>query len=553
MAKIGLDFGTTYSVISRIKEQQGGHVKVEACALREGGFRTEIQDSLVVKSNDGELLFGPSARIKVGRKGTVAYEGFKLMLAEKNGEMLRQRHYDNVFTPREIVSAYVGDLLKQYIATSGQDVIDKLVVGVPEIWFTNLATNDCRTTLKEIIQKSGYVREAELVSEPVAACAYFVQNYFETTGKKYEGKILIVDYGGGTLDIALCDVKSNHDGSSSEVKVIARAGEGWNTQGTVGKAGMAFMEEIVKIALRKAGFQDDEIVSDQKFFKCVHDIETLIMGRGGEIARTFKMNQLSKPESITRTFDSIEYKDEDYTVTYGMLAQAYNHIIRELLDKKLKDIMKYMDVERIDYSGIGKQDDFKIAMVGGFCNFYLTEKQIRDKFEDYADDDKRFMNIIADRRDSEKAVSYGAALIANEVVTFKQVAPYSLGFSSKSGGPWFAINKGDDIEFGKVKMFTGKNGEEMIFSGGSIPLLAFQFGDSTIVKEPLPEYKEKLKLEKMKCYKFGYSLDQSMVITLHKWLVPTLSRPDIVKEEEIVVLNEIYAMLGDLIVVGGKR
>ncbi len=33
--KVGLDFGTTYSVISRIKEKQGGHISVEACALRE--------------------------------------------------------------------------------------------------------------------------------------------------------------------------------------------------------------------------------------------------------------------------------------------------------------------------------------------------------------------------------------------------------------------------------------------------------------------------------------------------------------------------------------
>ena len=35
--KIGLDFGTTYSVLSRLKKGEDGRVQAEACALREGG------------------------------------------------------------------------------------------------------------------------------------------------------------------------------------------------------------------------------------------------------------------------------------------------------------------------------------------------------------------------------------------------------------------------------------------------------------------------------------------------------------------------------------
>lgn len=559
--KIGLDFGTTYSVISRIKEKQGGNISVEACALREGGARAEIQDSIVLKNKEGQLFLGPSARRKVGKIGTVTYTGFKMMLAETDQTLLAQRNYDEIFTPKKIIKEYIDDLLTQYLSTlNGNPTrIEKLVVGVPEIWFTSALTIDCRTALKDIIQGLDYVDNVELVSEPAAACAYFVQNYYESTGKKYEGKILIVDYGGGTLDIALCDVKGN--GISSEVKAIARAGEGWNTQGTIGKAGMAFMEEIVKIALRKEGFKDSDIISDQKFFSMVQYIEQELMSRVGEIKNSLGKYRLKfeTPEEINEIFDTFEYKDNEIEVSYGMLVQAYNTIIRDSLDNKLNEIIEYMNTKGIEYRGGGEKDDFKIALVGGFCNFYLTEYQIKEKFESvFGVEDKRYKYIIADRRDCEKAISYGAALIANEIIAFKQVAPYSLGFASKLNPdkPFFAIKKGDDIEFGKVKMFSSDDGQPMLFRGNGIPLIAFNFEDDPKymeAKEPLKVYQEKLNLEKDKIYQFGYSLDQSMVITLHKLVVPDRNNPDCVKDESKVTLDDIYNMMGNLMLIGGRK
>lgn len=329
--KIGLDFGTTYSVLSRLKRGNDGQVTAEACALREGGGRTEIQDSIVLKNKNGQLLFGAAARGKIGRSRTVTYTGFKMMLAETDQEILKQRNYDETYTPEKVVVEYISDLLNQFTTNSRQDRIDKLVVGVPEIWFASTRTIDSRTILKNIIQSTGYVNEVEIVSEPAAACAYFVQNYSEKKKKQYEGKILVIDYGGGTLDIALCEVTGN--GTSNDVKVIARAGAGWNTQGRVGKAGMAFMEEIVRIALKSGGLEKTDFASDQKFFECVQYIEMQIMSRTDDIRKSFRMNSLEPMEHITDEFDTIEYMDEEYEVTYGMLAQAYNRIIRGPLVK----------------------------------------------------------------------------------------------------------------------------------------------------------------------------------------------------------------------------
>ena len=548
MSKIGMDFGTTYSTISMITRD--GTLK--DCDLNGEGKPTVV-DSLVVKDRNGKLVVGPLARDLVGKKSTVAYRGFKMMLAEDEGRWA-ERNYSNEFPPALIVKEYIGKLLEKYNTSrrvSPKEEIEKLVVGVPEIWFARTRTMDCRSELKKIIESLGYVQDVELVSEPAAACAYFAYNYKQITGHVYEGKILLVDYGGGTLDIALCDVKGN--GESSDVKAIARSGAGWNSEGQLGKAGLAFIEEIVKTALIAGGVEKESLHQDDKFYKCTYSIEQALMSKVTEIEETFEMNSLSDIEEIEDEFYPLEYHDEEYIVTYGMLAQAYNAVIRDLLGRKLDDIIEKMREKGIPYDT--SQRNFKIALVGGFCNFYLTKRQIEEKF-DRAVNDIRFQEIIRTVSDCEKAITYGTALIANGVIGFKQVAPYSLGFAAKGADKknyQWAIKKGDDVEFGKVRMFQF-NGMDMIFQGNFIPRIAFNFEENlkyAEAKEPLAAYKERLRLEPGKYYKFGYSLDNSMIITLHKWIIPNRENINQVEGEEKVVLDDIYSLMGNLMVVGG--
>lgn len=547
MSKIGMDFGTTYSTISMIT----GDGTLKDSELNGEGKPTVV-DSLVLKDKKGQLLVGPLARDQVGKRNTTAYRGFKMMLAEDES-MWSGRNYDKEFSPAAIVMEYIGKLLEKYNISRKKEkneTIDKLVVGVPEIWFARTRTIDCRGELKRIIESLGYVRDVELVSEPAAACAYFAYNYKNITGRLYEGKILLVDYGGGTLDIALCDVREN--GDRSEVKAIARAGAGWNSEGQLGKAGLAFIEEIVRIALRSQGVSEETIRQDDKFYKCTYSIEQALMAKTTDIEETFEMNALGDMEDIEDIFYSIDYHDEDYDITYGMLAQAYNTVIRDLLDEKLNDIIKYMNGKGIPYDA--GQQNFKIALVGGFCNFYLTKKQIQEKF-DMAVDDIRFQEMIRTVADCEKAITYGAALIANGIIGFKQVAPYSLGFAATGARQedyLWAIRKGDDVEFGKVKMFQ-MNGTDMVFQGNFIPRIAFNFEEDLSyarAEPPLADYRERLRLEPGKYYKFGYSLDHSMAITLHKWIIPSIKDMNKVEGEEKVVLDDIYSLMGNLMVIG---
>lgn len=554
---VGLDFGTTYSFLSRIREQydnSGNLISVdpEAC-LPSVNAQSPSIDSIVLKNPDGTLLFGPLARQKTGRKGTTSYKGFKMMLAETDQEVLRTRGYDDACTPRMIVSAYLENILKNHLAMN-PDVtcIDKLVVGVPEIWFSDIATIDCRVTLEDTLSAFPFVGSVELVSEPAAACAYFADNYKKINkGKLFQGRILLVDYGGGTLDIALCDVRQNS--YTSEVSVLRRAGAGLNEEGFIGKAGMAFMEAVVKLALQTSGMTDEEIVRHKHFYRSVHAVECALMNRMPDIQAMFDFSKLLDRTELDDVFYDFDFDDEDITVTYGMLAKAYQQVIYPVLEEKLDEIIGYMDTKGINWR-VNSDDNFKIALVGGFCNFYLTQEQIEEKFKKAAGDDPRFSGIFSNKSQCEMAISYGAALIANETVGFKPLAPYHLGIArGTKEAPkefYYAIHKGDEIVYNEPVFITDEEGQERLFAASSIPLLAFSLDDKMEFAqwgEATERYQSKLTLTKNKVYKIGFSLDRSMRITLHKHVVDDPSRLDVVSDKSSVRLNDdIYSILGNI-------
>ncbi len=553
---LGLDFGTTYSVISRIKEQFDNSGKLvavepEACLPSENAHSPCV-DSIVLKNADGSLLFGPLAREKTGRKGSTAYKGFKMMLAQNNEESLAARGYDSQFTPRRIVSEYLNNLLQNHLAMNPSVTkVDKLVVGVPEIWFSDLTTIDCRMTLEETLSAFPFIRSVELVSEPAAACAFFADNYKKlNNGSLFKGRILLVDYGGGTLDIALCDVVQS--AATSEVSVLRRAGAGLNEEGFIGKAGMAFIEAVVKLALQPLGLRDDEMLRHKHFYRSVHSVESALMNRMPEIQDQFDFTELAERTEIDEPFYDFEFDDEEIVVTYGMLAKAYQQVIQPVLDEKLTEIIAFMDANGINWR-VNGDDNFKIAMVGGFCNFYLTQEQIEQKFGRSAGD-RRFSGIITNRRDCEKAISYGAALIANEITSFKQRAPYHLGIARGTKEDprdfYYAIHKGDEIKYDVPVFIKDADGNERLFAASSIPLLAFSLDDDMKFAqwgEATARYKSKLTLTKNKVYKIGFSLDRSMRITIHKHIVEDPSRTDLVSDASSVRLNDdIYSILGNI-------
>lgn len=551
---VGFDGGTTYSVISRIEKKyndEGNLISSQPVVCYPyGTTNPPCVDSMVARDADGDWYFGLDARNEAGTEGVTVYKGFKMLLTERNPAVLAERHYDAQYTPEDIMERFLGELLQKYLSTvPEEDHISKLVVGVPEIWKKSVGTLDSRAILQDILEKFGFIDTVELVSEPEAACAYFVNNYQKIhQGTPFEGHVLLVDYGGGTLDIALCRVQRKDSGN--EVEVICRAGAGENEEGTVGKAGMAFVEGVTLLALEGSGLQRDEILADEQFPAAVQSVENDLMKNQSKIANRFAGEELMEWTEIGDEFTKVRFGKKKHIVTYGMLAQAYGQVIEPVLDAKLDEIIGYMDANGIQWRG-GKEDTFKAALAGGFCDFYLTQDQIQKKLA-YAPGDRRFQGMVTKPGERQMAVAFGAALIADSVTSVKQSAPFHLGFAKgtreKATEVFWAIHKGDEIVYNEPVFIRNAQGEEQVFVGSGIPMLAFSLEDDPeygMWGDPTDRYRKQLELTKGKYYKIGFSLDRSMRITIHKHIVEHPSRREVVLDKASVKLGgDMYKYLG---------
>ena len=403
MVNLGMDFGSTYTIVSIFREDTQ---MLEAIVLNQG---LPFVPSAVALDN-GQYEYGRAAKSRTGKKGVAVYKAFKMLLTETNKEKLRDRGFDEEHTPEQIARIFIESVLRQILKDLQEDRIGKLVVGVPEIWNEGFGTVDGRTIIRNICRSLEFVDKVQVVSEPAAASAFFAHNFYLSTKRNFEGKILLVDYGGGTLDITLTDVIAvgDEEKNSVEIKVLERTGAGENEDREVGKAGIVYMETVMAQAIIRAGAAKnrEELLSDGKFYKAVDELEQELQDRTEKIQDVFEEYGLDNPAELYKEqFTILEYRGEDVEISYGLLLDVYDETIRPVFAQQLDKMTHFMDEAGIPYMD-RDQDIFKIALVGGFGNFYLVKKQLEDRFK-FNVYDKRREHIIRNRADCEKAFLWG--------------------------------------------------------------------------------------------------------------------------------------------------
>lgn len=526
MIDIGIDFGSTYTTISVYNKQ----TKVLSALNLDGGFSPYVP-SMVAKKGD-TFYYGSFAKQTTGKKGVTSFKAFKMLLPETNEAFLKERGYLNPCTPIEIATIFLEKLLQQVLMDTGEKRIGKLVIGAPEIWSDGLNTVGGRTILRDICSSFPFVDTVQVVSEPAAASAFFAYNYLVNTGSNFEGNILLVDYGGGTLDITLTNVEARTelDGRKMmEIKVLERTGAGENEEGKVGKAGIVYMENVMEEAIRRAEIfeEDEEIPKDGKFYKAVDELEKSLKTGTQEVENTFETNDIDDIDELEDIeFTTIEYKGEDVEISYGLLVDVYNREIRGVLKQNLDKICEYLDDSGFDYSD-GNKENFKIALVGGFGNFYLVKAQLRDYFKLHAYD-RRQKDIIVNVEDCEKAISLGTALLASNVIGIKNTAAYSIGIWSTNMQDNsvllnYAIRYKQEIKFDEECLQLAADGNpQIIFTAkGGFDKFIVNFGSddrTNLTLIPKEQFSKKLQNVFTGQYRMGvvgFSIDSSGVVTLH--------------------------------------
>lgn len=555
--KIGIDFGSTYSVFSAYNDKEK---RVEVLTLAEDDSAS-IPSVVSVNRKNGKLTCGKGAKDQLGRKTVRLFEAFKMLLPETDKDMLQKRGYDDQYTPRRVTKDYLESVLGGIMARYHESEFEDVVICVPEIWGKTLRTLDGRSILREILtgrDSSGAkiddgladipVGNVRVVTEPEAASAYFAYNFEKETGKNFNGHLLLIDYGGGTLDITLTEVFSERRGVM-EIGYREGGGAGENHpnsdgDGVIGSAGIAFMQDVVKSAIRDSGIvPEGEYIgyASPGFAAAVRDLENQlkapdrireiedVFGEYGSYYQDYEAILEDEPKE----FYEIEYNDEPIAVSYQQLYTSYKNVIEGVVNEQIKQINKKV-AEHLGSDPTlpeaGARDDFKIALVGGFGSFYLVKKQIEEIYNIDLNNrlDMRTRNIAANRR--EQAISLGAALIAAGKINLQKTARYSIGiYAPRSDGVYelhYGIKYHQTIEPGRPYFIcnsdtdtdTPENRSTYARLNG-VKNFAIEFTERTnhgglmILKR---EILEQLKsLPEHGYWNCGFSMDESDVVAFH--------------------------------------
>ena len=531
MLCIGVDFGSTYTTVSVYQEETG---KLEAQTLSEGG--TPFIPS-VVSISKGQISVGREAKMMsmMGKKGIQNFRAFKMMLAEENEEILADRGFTSSYTPEHVTADFLENVLKQVLDNIGETKIDHLVLGIPEIWNSTLTTIDGRSRLRDICRRFSFVEKngVQVVSEPAAASAFFAYNFRQMVGDNFDGKILLVDYGGGTLDITLNEVEVRPDKNGREgmeIRILYRTGAGENEQRQIGKASIVYMESLLEAAIHQE-FPDMMIEHDVHFYRALDSLEGQLQ-ECTNIIKTIFDDYGTDPEDLSEDemdeedyiFTMIPYRGMFINISYQLMVEVYDRIIRGVFDEKMEEVIQYMKEKNIDYMNRNDQT-FKIVLVGGFGNYYLVKKQMTDKFK-FSSTDERQKNIILKREDCEKAISLGAALLASNVLRIRNTAPYSIGIRVRDEeriSLTYGLRYNQDIEFNKVYMQNDVYGNPVVMVSLTGDINAFIINlkdDDRYAMEMYPKEAIRKRLKQAITNTdgtavVGFSLDSSGVISIH--------------------------------------
>lgn len=561
---IGFDFGSTYSMIGVLDQENGG-----LSCLNLNVNSPYIPSKVSYDSSMDRYDFGSAASSNIGDEDIQVFSAFKTLLNSKSDDsILAERHYDSKHTPEFISRLFINQLLRKVMKNYNTDRIDNLCIGIPEVWGRNFRYSNVEKSIgqaigkkkiEEILKSFDYIGRTMIVTEPQAASAFFVHNYKKIQGAELDGKVLIIDYGGGTLDITLSNVSALDDGSKMQIKVIDSKGAGENYDGNVGNAGILYIESLIRLAMKDSGITN--ISLNSSFDELVLKVEESLRNTADRIREVFMEvdpTQKENYELLSDTFKlcRLRYEDDDgqqyrFFISYAQMYKAYMENIYPTLDTVIDRIITDTGLNIYD-------ENLKIGLVGGFCNFYLVEMQIFRKFNISNGNDRRIAGLLSNPEDKEKAIALGASLMANDIISICDTTEYALGVYAKVNGEIFynyGIKYRQQIEYDKVYFAKDKNDNNYIIrsvSGNLDKLLIKCDHDDKYAFDMKPKACFCAKLQnvitsKQKTAFVGFSITADGKICIHVYDCDPLTRK-ITGEPKKIVLTDFDNMFDPTVI-----
>lgn len=196
MSVIGIDLGTSNTLACVFRDGEAALIP-----NREGGYLTK---SAVSVMEDGTIITGRAAKERLLTHPDRTAASYKVYMGTEREIPLGQQ----VFRPEEL-SAFVLRQIKQDAENFLQEPVEEAVISVPAYF------NDNQRCATKLAAQLAGLRVSRLINEPSAAAVYYRWN----NPKAEDGKLMIVDFGGGTLDVSIVECFENI------IEILAIAGD----------------------------------------------------------------------------------------------------------------------------------------------------------------------------------------------------------------------------------------------------------------------------------------------------------------------------------------
>ncbi|MFA5088147.1 MAG: molecular chaperone DnaK [Candidatus Omnitrophota bacterium] len=203
---IGIDLGTSNSAAAVM---EGGRATIIPSAEGAGVASGKAFPSFVAFTKDGQLLVGEPAR----RQAPINSEGTIYAAKRKMGTSHKFKASGKEFTPQQI-SAFILQKIKSDAEKYLGETVEEAVITVPAYFNDNQ-----RQATKDAGEIAG-LKVLRIINEPTAACLSYG---IDKAGK--EQKIMVFDFGGGTLDVTILEMGWDAESKASTFEVLSTNGD----------------------------------------------------------------------------------------------------------------------------------------------------------------------------------------------------------------------------------------------------------------------------------------------------------------------------------------